>query len=325
MEIIERSQIFNDNFRKYIKGDTSDYLAKLLEFASEEDNIESTLEERTKEFQQEVLGYVLSQETKDDFETDVDEVRKDRIEDLLYDVNNYLYSIEPYEAVKIFVEGNFKDLFIKSTIYCSSYRKSIIEKVQQIINNAKLEYEQNIVYKDALNLVLEHMVKRSNEIILYESMKKSMVHINKNTSLKEYEEYVDSLLLESAIIKKFDKNGRNHISSVINKTVQHPELGETTHYMANICESILTNYVLLDLYSCNPESLKVSDNMLKSIMMEVDMGSITKDDIINTIENGPVSFIPEEIDYINRTFINRMFHNEEKNTVNKVDLLKLVK
>ena len=65
--------------------------------------------------------------------------------------------------------------------------------------------------------------------------------------------------------------------------------------------------------------------MLKSIMMEVDMGSITKDDIINTIENGPVSFIPEEIDYINRTFINRMFHNEEKNTVNKVDLLKLVK
>ena len=39
--------------------------------------------------------------TKEDFETDVDEIRKERIEDLLYDINNYLYSIEPYEAVNL--------------------------------------------------------------------------------------------------------------------------------------------------------------------------------------------------------------------------------
>ena len=55
------------------------------------------------------------------------------------------------------------------------------------------------------------------------------------------------------------------------------------------------------------------------------MGSVTRDDLNETIVNGPIKFDVEEINYINRTFMKRLFHTEEKNRVEKADLLKLVK
>ena len=325
MEIIERSKIFNDNFRAYSIVDTSNYLQKLLEFIATEDGMEEVLTQKTEEFQKALLEYILSQETDEDYESDIDVVRKERIENLLYDINNYLASIEPYDGAKMFMDGNFKELFLKATIYCDSYRKTIKEKVNQIISNSKLEYKTNIVYKKALDLVVTQLQSRSNKIIFYSSMTKDMTHINKETSLKEYDEYVDSLLTESTIINKFGESGRLHITNEINKTVEHPEIGDTAHFLANICESILTNYVFLDLYSIKPESLIISDKMLESILMEVDMGTVTKDDILQTIVDGPVQFTEEEIEYLKRTFMTRMFHYEEKNIVDKVDLLKLVK
>ena len=110
MEIIEREQVFNDNFRVYAKDDTSNYLGKLLDYAAEVEDIEETLNERTEKFQNELLGYVLSKETEEDYESDIDEVRKTRVEDLLFNINNYLMSIKPYDGVKLFVEGKFKEI-----------------------------------------------------------------------------------------------------------------------------------------------------------------------------------------------------------------------
>jgi len=325
MDLIDAKTVFNHNFNLYNKDNNSDYLNRLLNYAISIEDIEDSVTARIDEFQSKILEYVISKDSEQDFESDIDEVRKERADDLLYDINNYLMSMEPYDAVKTFIECDFKKLIIEAQFYCNTYRKNIIDKINSIISNTKIEYDNNISYSKALNDLIEHIHSRNNRIIFYDSMCKYMTDIKKDTPLKVFDEYTDSLLIESTIINKFKKDGRVYINSVITKNIENPEDPNSIHYFANICESVLTNYVMLDLYSKNPESLIISDRMLESILMEVELGTVTKNDVLLSIKYGPVNFTKEEIDYIEKTFMKRLFHREDKEIVEKSDLIKLIK
>jgi hypothetical protein len=82
---------------------------------------------------------------------------------------------------------------------------------------------------------------------------------------------------------------------------------------------------MLSLYSNKPESIRISDNMLKIIAMEVAKGNIDKNDIIETLEDGPIKFDEEELEFIKSRFINKIFYREDKTKIEKQDLIKLVK
>jgi hypothetical protein len=82
---------------------------------------------------------------------------------------------------------------------------------------------------------------------------------------------------------------------------------------------------MLSLYSNKPESIRISDNMLKIIDMEVAKGNIDKNDIIETLEDGPIKFDEEELEFIKSRFINKIFYREDKTKIEKQDLIKLVK
>jgi hypothetical protein len=82
---------------------------------------------------------------------------------------------------------------------------------------------------------------------------------------------------------------------------------------------------MLSLYSNKPESIRISDNMLKIIAMEVAKGNIDKNDIIETLEDGPIKFDEEELEFVKSRFINKIFYREDKTKIEKQDLIKLVK
>jgi hypothetical protein len=65
--------------------------------------------------------------------------------------------------------------------------------------------------------------------------------------------------------------------------------------------------------------------MLKIIAMEVAKGNIDKNDIIETLEDGPIKFDEEELEFIKSRFINKIFYREDKTKIEKQDLIKLVK
>jgi hypothetical protein len=65
--------------------------------------------------------------------------------------------------------------------------------------------------------------------------------------------------------------------------------------------------------------------MLKIIAMEVAKGNIDKNDIIETLEEGPIKFDEEELEFIKSRFINKIFYREDKTKIEKQDLIKLVK
>ena len=93
----------------------------------------------------------------------------------------------------------------------------------------------------------------------------------------------------------------------------------------NICETMLMNYVMLSLYSDKPDKIRITDRMLESILMEVDGGTITKEDVISMIETGPIQFSEEQLQFINNSFVRRMFYKEDKKCVDRTDLIRFVK
>ena len=163
------------------------------------------------------------------------------------------------------------------------------------------------------------------DTIRYGSMRKNILNINENTPFIEIESYIDDILCESYIISKFPIDGRRYIAKKLEDANSSQDKEIVNSIDANICESILINYTLLSLYSDNPERLRVSENMLKTLMFEITSGTISRGDILDAIMHGNIKFNSDELDYIKANFVNKIYSNGEKTILPKDTLIKLVK
>ena len=325
MEIVEKKQVFNNGFITYLKKDYRDYLNKLLTYTSiQEKGIEYSISERIQEFGSGLLEYLISHETNEDYEEDIDETRKEKLEVMLYDIDNYLMSLEPFEAFQKFMNSNISSLITESQIYSNNLRKKIIDNIFTIQSVIPYEAKENIALKNALDTLALHTEERFRDTFLYSTMNTDLIGIDGKTPLISFLNYSEDLLNEASIISKFNEKGRAYITGVLNKAQTNPASDRTGKFVANLCDSILFNYVMLSLYSNTPEKLKITNKMLETILFEVQSGTIGKDDIISAIVDGPIKFTESDIDYINKYFVDKLF-NENKNSISNGDIIKLVK
>lgn len=325
MEIVEKKQVFNNGFITYLKKDYRDYLNKLLTYTSkQEKGIEYSISERIQEFGSSLLEYLISHETNEDYEEDIDETRKEKLEVMLYDIDNYLMSLEPFEAFQKFMNSNISSLITESQIYSNNLRKKIIDNIFTIQSVIPYETKENIALKNALDTLALHTEERFRDTFLYSTMNTDLIGIDGKTPLISFLNYSEDLLTEASIISKFNEKGRAYITGVLNKAQTNPASDRTGKFVANLCDSILFNYVMLSLYSNTPEKLKITNKMLETILFEVQSGTIGKDDIISAIVDGPIKFTESDIDYINKYFVDKLF-NENKNSISNGDIIKLVK
>lgn len=325
MEIVEKKQVFNNGFITYLKKDYRDYLNKLLTYTSkQEKGIEYSISERIQEFGSSLLEYLISHETNEDYEEDIDETRKEKLEVMLYDIDNYLMSLEPFEAFQKFMNSNISSLITESQIYSNNLRKKIIDNIFTIQSVIPYESKENIALKNALDTLALHTEERFRDTFLYSTMNTDLIGIDGKTPLISFLNYSEDLLTEASIISKFNEKGRAYITGVLNKAQTNPASDRTGKFVANLCDSILFNYVMLSLYSNTPEKLKITNKMLETILFEVQSGTIGKDDIISAIVDGPIKFTESDIDYINKYFVDKLF-NENKNSISNGDIIKLVK
>lgn len=325
MEIVEKKQVFNNGFITYLKKDYRDYLNKLLTYTSkQEKGIEYSISERIQEFGSGLLEYLISHETNEDYEEDIDETRKEKLEVMLYDIDNYLMSLEPFEAFQKFMNSNISSLITESQIYSNNLRKKIIDNIFTVQSVIPYEAKENIALKNALDTLALHTEERFRDTFLYSTMNTDLIVIDGKTPLINFLNYSEDLLNEASIISKFNEKGRAYITGVLNKAQTNPASDRTGKFVANLCDSILFNYVMLSLYSNTPEKLKITNKMLETILFEVQSGTIGKDDIISAIVDGPIKFTESDIDYINKYFVDKLF-NENKNSISNGDIIKLVK
>lgn len=324
MEIVDNREIFNTEFIKEINADKTNYLYKLLNFSSKYGQIESVLHNNLKELEQEIINDVLRNENVDEYEYGIDEGRKKGIEDILYSIDNYLSSIKPSEALDIFIKGDFKTLIADAKKYAKKIIMEIKEKISLIKNNNDIEIKNYRVYGEDLKIIHDFFDNRGKYALLYFPLKTRFFDIDKNTPLDDIKTFVDELYMESKIISKFDKIPRDYISLRLEKVNKSQNILDMVVIHDNICETILINYSLLSIYSNNPEQLKISDNMLNSILLEVQSGLIDEDDITDAIDNGPVIFDDEELKYIHNYFVSYLFDSSDKK-INKYNALKLIK
>ena len=325
MEIVEKKQVFNNGFITYIKQDYKDYLNKLLSYtAKQEEGLEYGISERVKEFGSGLLEYLITHETNEDYEEDIDEVRKEKLEVMLYDIDNYLMSLEPFEAVQKFMNSNIGSLITEAQIYSNNLRKKIVDNILRVRETIPFESKENIAFTHALDTLALHIDERSRDTFLYLTMHTDLVGISEKTPLIDFYNYSDDLVNEANIISRFDEKARTYITGVLNKAQRHPETEDPSNFVANICESVLFNYVMLSIYSNTPEKLKISKKMLGTLLVEVERGTITKEDIVSALTEGPVKFTESDMEYINKNFVDKLFHGEKQN-ISKGDILKLVK
>ena len=325
MEIVDQRTIFNNNFRSYIKNDRSDYLNKLLKFLSEDSQFDNVLEERIEEFQKAILTYVLSNEDESDYEEDIDDVRKNRVNTILFNLNNYLISLEPSDAVDRFLNDSFKSIIEDAELYTEMYKKRIADKIIVIKNNTIQEIEGSRIYKQMIDELTAFIERPATGTIRYSSMNTNVFNMSINTPLIDVENFVNEIEKESSIINKFNHDARGYIIGRLEATNESKEDNVYNQIDANICESILMNYTLLSLYSNTPEKLKVTENMLKSLLFELSSGQVSRDDIIDALENGNIKFSKDEMNYINHNFVDKLFGKDEKKSLSADHLIKLVK
>lgn len=325
MEIVDQRTIFNNNFRTFIKNDRTDYLNKLLKFLSEDEQFESILEERVEEFQKAILGYVLSIEDDSDYEEDIDYIRKNRVNSILFNINNYLISLEPSDAVDRFINDQFKSLIIDAELYTEMYKKQIAEKISVIKNNTIQEIEGSRIYKQMIEELAAFIERPAHGTIRYSSMNTNVLNLTETTPLIDVETFVDEITRESSIINKFGHDARGYIIGRLEFTNESKEEQVYNQIDANICESILMNYTLLSLYSNTPEKLKVTENMLKSLLFELSSGQVSRDDIIDALENGNIKFSKDEMNYIKHNFVDKLFGKDDKKSLSADHIIKLVK
>ena len=330
MEIVDSRQVFDDNFNSYLNGDKNNYLNKLLEYTiCTEPDLEESILARIKDLQEELLNDVMDSETEEDYDFDIEDTRREKMEFILYCMNNYMASIFPADAVSKFMNDNLKSLINESKLYTNKLISELANKMSYIKKTTEIESSNNVLYSNSLDSLSNYLTYRDGFSLVYSPMKTDIFNATKETPIQMIKEIVDAFLIETSIITKFDINARKYASTTLNKSFKpnddNDEPMNMNNVAGNICESLLMNYSLLSIYSNEPEKIKISDQMLNSIMMEVENGTITKEDIIDFIENGTIKFSEEEITYIKDTFVKRIFYREDKKSIEKQDLLKLVK
>lgn len=330
MEIVDSRQVFDDNFNSYLNGDKNNYLNKLLEYTIRtEPDLEESILARIKDLQEELLNDVMDSETEEDYDFDIEDTRREKMEFILYCMNNYMASIFPADAVSKFMNDNLKSLINESKLYTNKLISELANKMSYIKKTTEIESSNNVLYSNSLDSLSNYLTYRDGFSLVYSPMKTDIFNATKETPIQMIKEIVDAFLIETSIITKFDINARKYASTTLNKSFKpnddNDEPMNMNNVAGNICESLLMNYSLLSIYSNEPEKIKISDQMLNSIMMEVENGTITKEDIIDFIENGTIKFSEEEITYIKDTFVKRIFYREDKKSIEKQDLLKLVK
>ena len=330
MEIIDSKQVFDEQFNIYLNGDKSNYLNKLLEFSMENEvDLQDTIVSSVNLLQSAILEDVISTETEDDYDTDIDDVRKEKIDDILYAINNYLMTLSPSDALMRIINNNHKSLIAEAKKYIDDLFVEIHNKLDYLKSISDIEYSNYKIYKEAIDELTRFLQYREGFSLVYSPMTKEVVNVTRSTPLTEVLKSVEDLTKEAQILNKFNTGARKYISSVLNKVYTLDDEDMTilnkNNAIANLCESILMNYSLLSIYSDQGSKVKISDLMLQTIMMEVNNGTVTKQDILDSIENGSIRFTEDELKFIKDTFVKRIFYKEDKDIVEKQDLVKLVK
>lgn len=330
MEVVEQRKLFDEEFNIYLNNDKSNYLNKLLEFTMEKEvDLQDPLVASVNSLQEAILESVISSETEDDYETDIDDVRKEKVDNILYSINNYLMSLAPSEAL-MKILNNPNTLIKESVKYTDDLFVEISNKVKYLKSISNIEYKNNKLYHEAIDDIERFLQYKEGFSLIYSVLNKDVINIDRTSPLTDVQDCVEELISEEKIINKFDPKVRSYISTMLDKVNKlddddGTEILNRNNTVANILESILMNYTMLSLYSNKPESIRISDNMLKIIAMEVAKGNIDKKDIIETLEDGPIKFDEEELEFIKSRFINKIFYREDKTKIEKQDLIKLVK
>ena len=330
MEIIDSKQVFDEQFNIYLNKDKSNYLNKLLEFSMDnEPDLQDTIVSSVNSLQVSILEDVISSETEEDYETDIDDVRKEKVDDILYNINNYLMSLSPSDALMKIINNNHKLLISEAKRYTDDLFMEIYNKLEYLKSISDVEYKNYKVYKESLDEISKFLQYKEGFSLIYSPMNSEIVNADRTTPLTDVLECVESLTKEAQILNRFNSSARQYIATMLNKVYTLDDEDMTilnkNNAIANLCESILMNYSLLSIYSDQGSKVRISDLMLQTIMMEVNNGTVTKQDIIDSIENGSIRFTDNELKFIKESFIKKIFYNEDKETVEKQDLIKLVK
>ncbi len=340
MSIISKEELFNNEFNNYLnsKKRNIDYVNELILFAQrnnyltneEVDNIVLNL-------QTSIVKYILQNEKKSDYNTDIDTVRKNKSKKILYSINNYLIEKEPYESLSIIIHSD--SLITDSLNYYNEYTSKLSKKIDELKKISNLEYISHIIYKTTIDK-LDNKMKDFNynfdsieeyndnnyiKIDYYWPLNHYLRGpVKDNSYLFQYEALIDDLTIEANILKKFDDKAIKNIITKLFILDDEYHGFANENYANNVCEHVLINYSLLSIYSDTPNNLEVSCNMYKVLANELNNGTIDKQELKNNIYNGKVKFSEEELEYINQHFIERSIEKETGKVV-KDYILKLIK
>jgi hypothetical protein len=238
-------------------------------------------------------------------------------------------TIAPSDAL-MKILNNPSTLIKESVKYTDDLFVEISNKVKYLKSISNIEYKNNKLYHEAIDAIERFLQYKEGFSLIYSVLNQDVINIDRTSPLTDVQDCVEELIRESKIINKFDPKVRSYVSTMLDKVNKlddedGTEILNRNNTVANILESILMNYTMLSLYSNKPESIRISDNMLKIIAMEVAKGNIDKNDIIETLEDGQIKFDEEELELIKSRFINKIFYREDKTKIEKQDLIKLVK
>lgn len=324
MELINLKDLFNDEFNLYIASDHSDYINKLFKFASKYPELETTIINREEIIKNAIAEEVLNNDYSDN-DYDMYGHTRDDICVVLNNISNYLYSLKPYDALDILLNGDINELIKISNDYSKKMQMEIRDKISYVKRKNDIEIKCYKLFKNCLDDICYYLEDESYFTLLYETMHINLTGMEDEMLLSDLNDFVTGLVSEADIISKFDNQARVYVAAKLNNAWSNMKTERVFNFSINICRSLLLNYVLLSLYSDTPEKIKISDNTLKSILLEVKNGTITKDDAIDAIYNGPIKFGETDIEYINNYFINKLFPDEKKKILVKDDLLDIVK
>lgn len=311
MNVIAEKDIFNTNFKNSIGNRVNkSYINNLLHFALDNEYIsEDIVESNIIEFQNEIAKYIRSTEDN----KDVSSIKDKRIKtskDIMYAVENNLLTMEPYDSLSSLL-GDKEKLINDSVNYYSNKKKKLLDKIEKIKKLTFLEYQSNRRYSEQLELLKYFVNERITFTgLIYSPMIQGKVETLSNESyINLFEKYIDYFLKEANIISKFDEEARKYILRMYTKNEGNVL---SDQILDNICYTILTNYVLLSVYSNNPEKLVVTKENFEILKKELLFGTIDEKELEGYILNGPIKFSKEELEYIKEAYIESSIDEDRK-------------
>ena len=305
-ELELQKSLFNKGFKKQLTGTedypnnlapyANNYFDKITKYVISNNYIDiDALTLSVDEFLKQIAEYVDNTLIQQDYEKDVKKVKEKKIYDIAYAMDNYLATLEPYDGLNAFLNGDQGKLIKDAMEYYINYKARLINKVNELIDATKLEYDMSETYRNSISSLLMRLEERKSSYDEY-CMCMKMEVLDPNAPLVFHEQYIDKVLCESKIINKFSEKARKHILNGFDTT------DFVTH--ESFCSLILINYSILlaSFDSDNPESLEVNADIRKKMTNIIKSGQVTTDQLINNIIAGPVEFTEEEIKYIKENF-----------------------